>query len=377
MRTGVEENIGIKLSATRAFVIGPIGEKDGEPGTAGRIAYEDGIQAFEEVIEPACRAYGLEVLRADMIAEQGEIPEQIFRCLRDCAVVIADLTGANPNVMYELGLRHTTGKLTLQIGERGRLPFDVSAIRTIMFKRSAAGLVQARKDLAKALAASLDSGGDPVTATRVWFESPAVPSGASAQDISSDDTGLVEDDSPGFLELLAEMEGGIQSLTQTMGAATNIIEEITSIYNGAVANVREANARGDGAGARLAIADHTAKQLEEQAARLEIVAGEYSQTVDRIDPGMRYMLGRLIDEPDQLIELPDLPDQVRSLCVAADSSVPVTLSMAENALESGKASRSLRRACNRLAPAFKRFSETSTRVSSWLGLVDQLASPNQ
>ena len=40
--------------------------------------------------------------------------------------MIADLTQANPNVMYELGLRHTQKKLTIQIGEAGRLPFDVT-----------------------------------------------------------------------------------------------------------------------------------------------------------------------------------------------------------------------------------------------------------
>jgi len=156
-------------TSSKAFVIGPIGDKDAEDGSPARTAYEEGIQVFEEVICPSCTAFGLEAMRADMISRAGEIPEQIFRQLRDCPVVIADLTGANPNVMYELGLRHTTGRVTIQIGEKGRLPFDVAAIRTIMFRRTEGGLVQARKDLSKALAANLDSGGDPVAATRIWF----------------------------------------------------------------------------------------------------------------------------------------------------------------------------------------------------------------
>jgi hypothetical protein len=70
------------------------------------------------------------------MSRQGEIPEQVVRELRDADVVIADPTDADPNVMHELGLRHTTDKLTIQIGERGRLPFDVSTIRTIQFVRT-------------------------------------------------------------------------------------------------------------------------------------------------------------------------------------------------------------------------------------------------
>jgi hypothetical protein len=87
-------------SSTKAFVIGPIGDRDAEDGSASRVAYEEGIEVFEEVIAPACTAFGLDAARADMISRSGEIPEQIFRQLRDCPVVIADLTGANPNVMY-------------------------------------------------------------------------------------------------------------------------------------------------------------------------------------------------------------------------------------------------------------------------------------
>ena len=66
-------------------------------------------------------------------------------------MVIADLSGGNPNVMYELGLRHTKAALTVQIGEVGLLPFDVRAIRTIEFRRSEGGLVEAREALMQQL----------------------------------------------------------------------------------------------------------------------------------------------------------------------------------------------------------------------------------
>ena len=106
------------------FVISPIGDRLAEPGSDERHTYEESIQTFEKIIQPACKHVEIEdPIRADAISRQGEITEQIFRHLKSADIVIADVTGANPNVMYELGLRHTTGLLTIQIGEKDRLPF--------------------------------------------------------------------------------------------------------------------------------------------------------------------------------------------------------------------------------------------------------------
>jgi len=360
------------VAPMKAFVIGPIGDKDADDMSPARLAYEEGIQVFEDVIAPACTAFGLEAVRVDMISRTGEIPEQIFRQLRDCPVVIADLTGANPNVMYELGLRHTTGRVTIQIGEKGRLPFDVAAIRTIIFKRTEAGLVQARKDLSKSLATNLDTGGDPVTATRIWFEATLRETELSERESAEVAEEVGDEDEPGFLELLAEMETGTQSLTQTAGAATSIIEKIGTVFKEATVSVQQANTRGAGASELLAIADLTANKLIEQAARLEVVAGEFVRTVDRIEPGIQYLLGRLGEEPDQLAAVPDFPLQVKNLCDAARSSIKGIDTMRQNAIEIGKASRSLKRAGERLAPSLERFSDTSSRVAGWSKLLDKL-----
>jgi hypothetical protein len=89
------------------FVISPIGDRDADASSPERRIYEDALQVLEEVIQPACAGFGIPVVRADRISRPGEITEQIYRHLRDAHLVIADLTGANPNVMYELGLRHT------------------------------------------------------------------------------------------------------------------------------------------------------------------------------------------------------------------------------------------------------------------------------
>ncbi|MFJ6002729.1 hypothetical protein [Arthrobacter sp. NPDC092385] len=78
----------------RCFIVSPIGSKLEAPGTEGRMRYEESLQMWEEVFQPACDQFGLKAIRSDKISESGEIPMQIFEYLRDAEVVIADLSGA-------------------------------------------------------------------------------------------------------------------------------------------------------------------------------------------------------------------------------------------------------------------------------------------
>jgi hypothetical protein len=81
------------------FVISPIGDRQAPFGSDERQRYEEAIQIWDYVIEPACQASRIEPVRADRISEPGEITEQAFVRLRDDDLVIADVTGGNPNVM--------------------------------------------------------------------------------------------------------------------------------------------------------------------------------------------------------------------------------------------------------------------------------------
>ena len=71
----------------RAFVIGPIGDRDAEEGSVSKLDYEDAIQVFESVIEQACNALDIEAFRADHIHRSGDITDQIYRNLRDSHIV--------------------------------------------------------------------------------------------------------------------------------------------------------------------------------------------------------------------------------------------------------------------------------------------------
>jgi hypothetical protein len=349
------------LPQVKVFVIGPIGDRDESHGSSRRIVYEEGIQVLEQIIEPACTALGLEVLRADQITRTGEIPEQIFRQIRDAHIVIADLTGANPNVMYELGLRHTTGKLTIQIGERERLPFDVSSIRTIMFRRSEGGLVEARRSVIQALANGLQSGGDHVTATRVWFE----------EDQNKIETDEVDDefDEPGFLEKIADSEEGMAAIHQTLQTATSIVLEISKILSRETVDVQNKSTA-----EKLLSANRVAAFLEEPSSRLRITVSEYSRIIDRIEPGIIYLLGRLAMEQEGSSEASDFVKQIDGFISAASSSIDSTIGFKQSVENLGKVARSLNQVNRGISVSLQSFIDSSQKVVNWRKLLEPISS---
>ena len=124
------------------FVICPIGE----PGSVTRKRAD---QLLGHIIGPAVEPLGYHVKRADFIADPGVIPDQITSHVKNCALVVADLTDHNSNVFYELGIRHSTQKPVVQMIATGqKIPFDVSVIRTVFFDISDPDSVEkARTDL--------------------------------------------------------------------------------------------------------------------------------------------------------------------------------------------------------------------------------------
>lgn len=109
----------------------PFGKK---PTGDGRLVDFDSI--YEFLIMPAVIAAGLEPLRADEEMTGGVIHKPMFERLILCEYAVADLTTANANVFYELGLRHAVrpASTVLMFAQGiGQLPFDVAPLRAIPY----------------------------------------------------------------------------------------------------------------------------------------------------------------------------------------------------------------------------------------------------
>ena len=107
------------------FYITPIGDENTE-----HRQHADFMMTY--VIEPALKEFGLKVVRADQMGKPGMIGKQVIESILRSRLVIADLSFHNPNVFYELCLRHTTRLPTVQIIRASdKVPFDLNQYRTI------------------------------------------------------------------------------------------------------------------------------------------------------------------------------------------------------------------------------------------------------
>lgn len=85
----------------RAFIVMPFGRKDAPDGTV-----VDFDQVYGRLLKPAVEAAGLQPHRADAERRGGSIHADMFQELLLAEFVVADLTIDNPNVWYEIGVRH-------------------------------------------------------------------------------------------------------------------------------------------------------------------------------------------------------------------------------------------------------------------------------
>ena len=107
--------------ARECFVISPIGDENCD-------------LVLDHIITPAAEALDLKVTRADKIASSGVIPSEIFEKLLKADIVAAVLTGHNPNVFYELAIRHSLKRPFVHLIEKTQpIPFDLESSRAIMY----------------------------------------------------------------------------------------------------------------------------------------------------------------------------------------------------------------------------------------------------
>lgn len=95
-------------------------------------------QYYEEVYVPAIESAGLMARRADDLYRPSAIVNDIWSLTKDAKVVLADLSGKNPNVFYELGLAHAIAKPAVLVSEAiDDIPFDLRALRVIIYDKNA------------------------------------------------------------------------------------------------------------------------------------------------------------------------------------------------------------------------------------------------
>jgi hypothetical protein len=140
--------------ARTCFVIAPIGE-------AGSQTRRDIDGLMKLVIRPVLSECECSAIISHQISDTGSITSQVIKHLLEDDLVVADLSGVppngpNPNVMYELAIRHARRKPAVMMAEEGtKLPFDLFAERTLFFRRDAEGLAELVPKLKRTISGAL------------------------------------------------------------------------------------------------------------------------------------------------------------------------------------------------------------------------------
>lgn len=250
---------------------------------------------YQELIKPPFEELGYEVQRADSLFNQQQILKDVVKGIADADLVVADVTGLNGNVLYELGLAHALGKRTVMITQQiEELPFDLRPYRaneySVLFNRASA-LKELLRDIGNAVLEGNADFSSPVQdfapyALSVSTQVAAPASRASRQQprtVGGDSESEPEEDDPepGLLEAAVSLEAVTDEATTVSEQIAEALSEIAAAIDRHSGRMDQASTNlGDrAAGARLAIVRDAAKDLDSFSDKVEPLNGRLNRVL--------------------------------------------------------------------------------------------------
>jgi hypothetical protein len=258
--------------------------------------------------------------------------------------------------------------LTIPVGEFGQLPFDLAAVRTIQFSRSERGLIDARKQLERALEAGLTEVPEPLTPTRIWSaglygvvvdEPVPEPSGGNP---------TVEDvDADGFLEQLQSIEETLPHLGVITEGIGRVMEKMGAIASDSNAELGSVEVTGMNAKQRLSIVARFSNALQEPADRLTNLTSEFSDQMQSLNPDVVGLL-KFIEGNGSADEMDDSQSfvvQILDLAKTARESNQMLGGFGDSVGRLGEVSRVLRRPSMQIRRAIESMSVAIAITDEW------------
>lgn len=218
------------METSTCFVAMPIGEE-------GTTAYEDFLAIFG-VISDAVEAHGISCERIDQEATTGNITKGIVKKLAESDLVIADLSDLNPNVFYELGVRHALRRsgtiLIIDRDRTSRLPFDINQYKVIFYEGSLAGSRRLANELKTSVQSWIESREAPRVDSPVHDWYPALPANLVAiEDGEFDDSLRLEN--AALRTQVEEMRKKLSSEDPKAVVESSTIDRLRKLQRAAVA----------------------------------------------------------------------------------------------------------------------------------------------
>lgn len=114
------------------------------------------LRIFDQHIKPVVESLGFIAMKANDIFRPIAVVEDIWTSLNTAGLIVADVTGKNPNVFYELGIAHVIGKNTIILTQnKDDIPFDLTHLRFFEYTDNEPGCRKLEYDLRMAVKAAM------------------------------------------------------------------------------------------------------------------------------------------------------------------------------------------------------------------------------
>ena len=285
---------------------------------------DDFTGAYEHIITPPLEQAGYRVVLAVNMDNAQNIMKDIIRGIADSTLIVADLTGSNRNVYYEVGIAHALGKPVILITQDiSDLPFDIQSYRVIEYDERVGrheAAIAKLKDYAEGNLSGTTVFGNPVSDFLVDFQpSQLADTLADDEEPSTRDSLADEPGEPEFLNFLEDLEEGSEELAQSITGfneqTSGMTEKLDVITERITARQ---NQPGPGKARDVrALVLGAAAELSSYADALGSLNGRYSGSLDRVHTGFEGVLKA--QEITSDVERKQLADLVNILHGTLDS----------------------------------------------------------
>lgn len=177
----------------------------------------------------------------------------------------------------------------------------------------------------------------------------------------------LEDEAPGFIELVAEAEDAMPLFHEVITEFTSELQSLASLAERATVEMQAANTASKPASAKLAAAHRLAKVLEEPAGRMEPLADQYREQLTRLDGGMIAIIQQVpsLTEEEDVAAARELRESLLQLKTEGGKGIEALASFVLTLRQVGRLSSALRPVFRRITSSVNRIGESREVFERW------------
>jgi TIR domain len=187
---------------------------------------------------------------------------------------------------------------------------------------------------------------------------------------------LDDDDSPGFIDLLARAEEAMAGWVDTLGNLNSSIETVAAITTDGAARIKVAESRGKPLAGRLEVFRQLAVEFDAPSSEIQETANVFTSQLNDIDAGIQTIIAKAIEELDEgsgeslLGQLAEFRGQLQVLAEAADEGLGALSGMVDSINSVEDQSRNIRPILRRMRRGLTVLADGRNVINGWVVSVD-------